>query len=125
MYVCIYTYTYVIYIYTCIYSSIVYGLDVPPRSKTVQIPIFHIYIYTPYYITHLCTCIYIYIYFLLLYLSILHVCACDAARFGPVLVTNHTEGCVDLDLCMNTSICIYIYIYMYIITHRYQLLTLS
>ena len=58
-----------------------------------------------------------------MYISILHACACDAARFGPVLVTNHTEGCVDLDLCMNTSICIYIY--MYIITHRYQLLTLS
>ena len=52
-----------------------------------------------------------------MYISILHVCACDAARFGPVLVTNHTEGCVDVDLCMNTSICIY----MYIITRKYQL----
>ena len=81
----------------------------------------YIYIYTVLYYTSVY--MYIYIYFLLLYLSILHVCACDAARFGPVLVTNHTEGCVDLDLCMNTSICIYIY--MYIITHRYQLLTLS
>ena len=36
---------------------------------------------------------------------------------GLDLVTNHTEGCVDLDLCMNTSICIY----MYIITHKYHL----
>ena len=53
---------------------------------------------------------YIYIYIQCIYLYCMRV---HVMLLGLDLVTNHTEGCVDLDLCMNTSICIYIYVYNY------------